>query len=151
VSVKPGVNFTYILRAAFVPLFLRQKSSNLNFEMQKKIWAKNFYTKKLTEKCWWNWSLCSLKASKFIIILIGLHGRILWQGLPNRSFHQRQSVGDIPWKPGSYQFRIFSVKNENSSLPKRLKPNYCIYGVTIIVEFFDSFESNTVIFDWISN
>jgi hypothetical protein len=40
----PGDNFTNILRAAFAPIFLRQKSTNLKLK-QKKVARKSFVQK----------------------------------------------------------------------------------------------------------
>jgi hypothetical protein len=44
ICTSPGVNFTNIIRAAFAPIFLRQKSTNLKSKY-KKFCAKHSYKK----------------------------------------------------------------------------------------------------------
>ncbi len=48
-----SVNFNNILRAAFAPIFLCQKSTNIKCKF-KKYKHKHFRTKKLRAKYWWN-------------------------------------------------------------------------------------------------
>jgi len=50
---QSGVNFTNILKAAFVSIFLHQKITKSNLSMEKL--QKYFRTKNLLIKCWWNW------------------------------------------------------------------------------------------------
>jgi hypothetical protein len=50
---KPGVNFTNILRAAFLPIFLQQKSIKPNFKCKKSC-KYYFCTIKAPIKFWWN-------------------------------------------------------------------------------------------------
>ena len=52
----PRVNFTNILRAAFAPISLYQKSTKLQCKCRKAA-LKPFVQKKLLVKCWWNWQL----------------------------------------------------------------------------------------------
>ncbi len=53
---SPIVNFVIILKAAFAAKFLHQKSTNLKCKFKKRF-ARNFCTKKIWVKCWWNWHL----------------------------------------------------------------------------------------------
>ncbi len=50
----PGVNFTYILWAAFAPKSFRQEITNPNCKHIKAA-QKNFCIKKLLKKYWWHW------------------------------------------------------------------------------------------------
>ncbi len=59
VWTKPGVNFTNILRAAFLLISLRQTCLNFNYKYRKAV-CLTFIQKKLLVKCWWNWHLESI-------------------------------------------------------------------------------------------
>ena len=50
------VDFTNILRAAFAPISLRQKNTNLSRKYRKAA-QKTFVRKSCLVKCWWNWLL----------------------------------------------------------------------------------------------